>query len=137
MAEDQISAEGNTERVEQGRREDVRFRERRELHRARCIIPLIRVVSVCDLFRVIVRVPGEKRVRIGQILIQTDLPIVFRCRLDIRERVIERRPREVFSRRVHIRVGVGEQPHLPGNDRGGQDMKHVGVDVAGCDSAAG
>ena len=115
----------------------MRFRERRELHRAGHIIPVIPVRPVRDLFRVFVRVPGEKRVRIGQILIQTDLPIVFRCRLDIRERVIERRPAEPNSRRVDIRVGIRKQPHLPGNDRGGQDMKHVGVDIAGCDSAAG
>ena len=115
----------------------MRFRERRKLHRARCIIAVVRIGSVCDLLRVIVRVPGEKRVRIGQILIQTDLPIVFRCRLYIRERVIERRPAEPNSRRVDIRVGIRKQPHLPGDDRGGQDMKHVGVDIAGCDFAAG
>ena len=115
----------------------MRFRERRELHRARCIIAGIRVSPVRHLLCLIVRVPGEKRVRIGQILIQTDLPIVFRCRLYIRERVIERRPGEPISRRVDIRVGIRKQPHLPGDDRGGQDMKHVGVDIAGCDSAAG
>src|SRR6266704_1358521 len=50
LARDQISAERKPDRVQEGRREDVRFRKRRELHGARLIIPLIPVRPVRDLF---------------------------------------------------------------------------------------